>query len=62
MCSGEAPAGPQQQQSAGVQDHNQQVEAEQEAVELGAEVQPVSLGRRLLVVLGQGQAEGGQLL
>lgn len=62
MWSGEAPTGPEQQQSAGIQDHNKQVKAEQEAVELRAEGQPFSLSRRLGVLLGKGQPEGNQLL
>lgn len=62
VWSGEAPAGPEQQQSTGVQGQDQQVNAEQEAVELRAEGQPVGLSRGLAVLLGQGQAEGHQLL
>lgn len=49
---GEAPTGPEQQQSTGIQDQNKQVKAEQEAVELRAEGQPFSLSRRLRVLLG----------
>ncbi len=43
VWSGKAPTGPEQQQSTGVQDQNQQVKAEQEAVEPRAEGQPFSL-------------------
>lgn len=52
VWSGKAPAGPEQQQSTGIQDQNQKVKAEQEAVELRAEGQPFSLSRRLGVLLG----------
>lgn len=60
--SGEAPAGPEHQQRGGVRDQDQQVEAEQEAVELGAKGQPLGLSGRLAVLLGEGQVEGNQLL
>lgn len=52
MWSGKAPAGPKQEQSTGIQGKNHQVEAEQEAVELRAEGQPIGLSWRLTVLLG----------
>lgn len=60
--SGEAPACPEQHQRPSVQDQNQQVDPEQDAVQLQAQFQPVGLSQRLGVLLEQGQAEGGQLL
>lgn len=60
--SGEAPAGPQQHQRPSIQEQNQQVDPEEDAVQLQAEVQPVSLSQSLGLLLLQGQVERGQLL